>query len=291
MKRTTTIAAITIAAVLLSAMLSGCARQVDAASKSSTPSLVGTWFDDKTGTQYLFASDHLLVVPREVPGGGNAVTYSRIATDSIDVVYSGVHRVSVIDELTTDRLVLADPLTDDRQLFLSDAGRTTFASELATPAVEHASAVASITAATDIDWVADQPENLDPDWTTWSPSTLDAYAAEWDWAALKRAAAPIVATGGGANLTFTFTLERKVPSAAELETAHAALKGAAADSSAEPTAGLRYIDVGYSASKAGYDAGTLVYLPGGFIYSLGDGYAIPVGLDPATESFVPITHS
>jgi hypothetical protein len=48
--------------------------------------------------------------------------------------------------------------------------------------------------------------------------------------------------------------------------------------------------VGYSASKAAYAAGTMVYLPGGLIYSLGDGFAVAVGLDRKTQSFVPVTH-
>jgi hypothetical protein len=290
MRRTTsTIAAAACAVLALGALLSGCARQAQASPKASR--LIGTWFDDRSGTQYRFVSDTVVVVPREIPGGGNALTYSLNGTDSIDLVSGGVHRVSLIDELTPDRLVLADPITDDRQLLLRDAGRTTFASELTTAAVEHASVVASLTAPTDIMWVADMPQGKNAGWTEWSPSTLGAYTAAWDWASIKKAkSARIVATGGGANIAFTFTLERKLPTGAELKTKHAALTGPTADTSAEPTAGLKFIDVGYSGSKTEYTAGSIVYLRGGLIYSLGDGYAIPIGLDPKTKSFVPITH-
>jgi hypothetical protein len=282
-------AAVVVLAV--AACLSGCTSGA-AKTTAKTASLTGTWFDDATGAQYRFVSDSVLVVPREIPGGGNAVAYSRVGTDAIDLVYAGVHRVSVIDELTPDRLVLADPLSDQRQVLWSDAGRTAFASALATSALDHVSVIGSITAAPDIDWVADTPTDADPDWTTWSPSSLDVYAAEWDWASLMLAEGkPIVATGGGPGIAFTFTMQRVLPTKDELASARAGLTGAAANSSTEPTAGLQYIDVAYSASRTDYAAGTLVYLPGGgLIYSLGDGYAIPVGLDPATESFVPVTH-
>jgi hypothetical protein len=279
-----------VVALTAVAVLSGCTAKVaDAAAKPA--SLIGTWFDDASGAQYRFVSDSVLVVPREMPGGGNAVTYSRLGGDRIDVVYAGVHRVSIIDELTPDRLVLADPLSDERQVLMSDAGRTTFASALATAAVDHASAVGSMTVSPDILWVADAPADQDPDWTSWSPASLAAYAAEWDWGSVMRAkGAPIVASGGGPDIAFTFTLKREIPTAADLEAAHERLTAALANMSVEPTGGLPYIDVGYSASKTDYPAGTLVYLPDGLVYSLGDGYAIPVGLDPATESFVPVTH-
>jgi hypothetical protein len=280
-----------LAALALATLLTGCAGTAAKTTQKPAASLIGNWFDDVNGTQYRFVSDSVVVVPRELPGGGNALTYSRLGTDRIDIVYGAVHRVSIIDELTPQRLVLADPLSDERQLLLSDAGKTTFASQLATTAVDHASVVGSLTASPDITWVADMPQGEDPDWTTWSASSLDAYAAEWDWASLMKAkGAPIKASGGGPTIAFTFTLERTIPTAAELSAAHAKLKGPAADTSVEPTAGLKYIDVGYSASKTDYEAGTLVYFAGGFAYSLGDGYAIPVGLDLATQSFVPITH-
>jgi hypothetical protein len=290
-KRTTILTAATvIAALSLAALLPGCGGATAQAAPKPA-SLIGTWFDDLNGTQYRFVSDSIVVVPRELPGGGNALTYSRIGDDRLDILYGTVHRVSMIDTLTADSLVLADPLSDEHQLLRSDAGTTTFASQLATTAVEHANALTDVKAVPDITWVTEMPADQDPDWTSWSVSTLDAYALEWDWSAVKKAkGAPIVATGGGPNIAFAFTLERKVPTAEELMAARATLPAAVANTSVEPTAGLKFIDVGYSAAKADYAAGTLVYINGGLIYSLGDGYAIPVALDYATSSFVPVTH-
>jgi hypothetical protein len=283
------VAAAAVVVLVLGVCLSGCVRQAPPA--RSAQSLIGAWFDDRTGLQYRFVSDSVLVVPGGTSDGGNALTYSPVGTGSIDVVSGGAHRVSVIDVLTLDRLVLADPLTDERQLLLRDAGRTTFVSELAKTAVEHASTIGSITAEPDILWVADMPTGKNVDWTTWSASSLDTYASAWDWASVKRAkAAPIGTAGGGSNIAFTFTLERKPPTAAELDAARSKAGGTVTPSSAEPTAGLKYIDVGYSASKAEYAAGSLVYVRGGLIYSLGDGYAIPVCVDQKTRSFAPATH-
>jgi hypothetical protein len=272
-------------------MLTGCASPA-AGAQTRTASLIGSWFDDASGTQYRFVSDHVVVVPREIPGGGNGLTYSRVSSDTIDIVYGGVHRVSTIDTLTTELLVLADPLTDERQVLFRDAGRTAFASQLATAAVDHASVVGSFTIASDIQWVADMPTDKGATWTEWSPTTLAPYLEEWDWKSIARAkGTPIQATGGGSNIAFTFTMARKVPTGPQLDAAYTRYQAAHPGAgSAEATAGMKFIDVGYSASKLDYTAGTLVYLPGGLVLSLGDGYAIPVALDKKNKGFVPLTH-
>ena len=291
MKRSTKAAAAVLLVLVLGALLSGCASST-ARAESPGPSLIGSWFDDVTGTQYRFVSDHVVVVPREIPGGGNGLTYSRVSSDTIDIEYSGVHRVSTIDTLTPELLVLGDPLTDQRQMLYRDAGRTAFASQLATAAVDHASVVGSLTIAPDIQWIGDMPTDKSASWTEWSPATLAPYLAEWNWSQIARAKGALIqATGGGTNIAFTFTLVRKVPTGPQLDAAYTAYQSAhRGDGSTEATAGLKFIDVGYSASKLDYTAGTLVYLPGGLIFSLGDGYAIPVGFDKKNKAFVPLTH-
>jgi hypothetical protein len=264
-------------AVALCGGLAGCGKPAVA------DQLLGSWYESRTGAQYRFVSRDVLVVPDAQPGSGNAVTYSVVGDDRLDVRAAGSHRVSIIDKLTTATLVLADPLSGRTEPFFRDAAKTTFAARLASGALRHASQASSLTAGPDIVWVARKPAKA---WARdWATSTFDVYATSWDWAALKRTALPVKSAGGGDTLAFSFTFARKVPSASALASA-----SAAADPSSEPTAGRRYIDVGYSASKAAYPAGTLVYLPGGMIYSLGDGYAIAVGLDSKAEGFFPITH-
>jgi hypothetical protein len=286
MKRMTpTVAAAAVLALTLAALVSGCAPQAS----QNASRLIGTWFDDHTGSPYRFVSDTVLVEPQETAGGGNAITYTLTGTNGLDIASGGAHRVSVIDQLTPARLVLADPITDARQVLLRDAGQTRFAADLAKTAVAHASTVGSIGPSPIITWVAPMPKGKAAAWTAWPPVSLGAYASEWDWSSIKRAArVAITANGTGPDLAFAFTLQRKVPTGADLEASRTATPPA--DSSTEPTSGLKYIDVGYSASKTDYAAGTLVYLPGGLIYSLGDGYAIPIGLDAKHKSFVPLTH-
>ena len=187
--------------------------------------------------------------------------------------------------------MLSDPITGERQVLLRRAEKTSFAQQLAANAVKAARDTASITALPDIEWVASKPETDSAEWTSWSPSTLDAYAAAWDWSKIEQAKGATVRTsGGGPEMGFSFVLKRVPPTADDLAAARDNRPSSIATQSVEPTAGLTCVDVGYSAPASAYPAGTLVYLRGGLVYSLGGGYAIPVGLDPATRSFVPVTH-
>jgi len=265
-----------LVAVALLGGLASCGQPPTTADR-----LLGSWYESHSGAQYVFVSDGVLVVPSAQPGSGNAVSYAVLGSDRLDVKAGGAHRVSIIRTLTSGTLVLADPLSGRTEPFLRDPGRTGYASRLASGALRHASQVPSLSAESDIVWVAKKPATA---WARdWATSTFDVYGTAWDWSGLKRARVPVQTAGGGDTLAFSFTLQRKVPS-------RSALASASPDPSTEPTAGERYIDVGYSASKAVYPAGTLVYLQGGMIYSLGDGYAIAVGLDRKAKGFFPITH-
>jgi hypothetical protein len=113
--------------------------------------------------------------------------------------------------------------------------------------------------------------------------TLSGYGQAWDWKSLKRDKTPVASAGGGDNAGYSFAFIRKVPTDKEL-------KALAADTSIEAIPGGNRIDVGYSASKVQYPAGTVVYLPKGTILSLGDGFAIALDIDPASKSFVPRTY-
>jgi hypothetical protein len=286
MRRVWKTAAALAVAIALAVPAGGCAS----ASAAQSGQLLGSWFDDVSGSQYRFVSDTVVVVPRQAAWGGNAQTYS-LTDGRLEIVSGTERRVSMVAALTSDRLVLADPITGEQQVLLRHAERTAFAKGLAEGAVNAAKDAGSITAIPEIAWVAKKPEGDHADWTSWAPSTLDAYAAAWDWTTIERAkGVPVRTSGGGSDMGFAFTMQRVPPTPEELAAALADPPASVATSSVEPTAGLSRIDVGYSASKDDYPAGTLVYLPGGLVYSLGSGYAIPVGLDAATRSFVPLTH-
>ncbi len=262
--------------------LGGCASRGPQTGVSSA--ILGTWYDSRSGAQYRFLPDGVLVVPTPQAGSGNAVAFKLLGDGGLDVTTGDTHRVSLISTLTAGELVLTDPVTGRAQPLLRDPGATAYASSLARTAIVHLGDAALYSADTTITWVANRPSGKGSEWTNWPTSTMDVYLQSWDWAGLKRTADPITSAGNGDTMGYSFTLRRTVPS-------EATLTATWTDESIEPTAGLPLIDVGYSAAKAEYPAGALVYLPGGMIYSLGDGYAIPVGRDPKAETFVPLTHN
>lgn len=261
-------------------LTTGCATS---SSASPSQALLGTWFEDRTGAEYQFVSDSLLVVPHAQPGGGNAVTYRLLGGNQLDVVANGAHHVSQIAELTPASLALADPLTGGRQIFYREPTRTAFARGLEQGALAHARAMATLAADPSIVWVAARPRGKSGVWGAWPTSTMDTYGSAWDWSAVHTSTVPATAAGGGDAIAYSFTLRRTVPS-------QDYLAGLVVGDSVEPTAGAPKIDVGYSATMVPYAAGTLVYLPKGLVYSLGDGYAIAVGVAPKAKGFYPLTH-
>lgn len=261
--------------------LAGCSRAQAQASPSAK--LLGTWYDSSSASEYRFVSDSLLVVSHTQTDGGNAVTYRILDGDMLDIDSGTGHRVSRIQSVTTDTLTLTDPISGRQQRLLRDVSRTERVKSMETSALAAASNFATLTPDPTIVWVAKKPTGTGSEWTDWAPTTLSAYGTAWDWAALARDDATVLTSGGGDTMGYSFSFSRKAPSSQQL-------KALLADTGIEATAGLQHIDVGYSASKAKYAAGTLVYLPGGLIYSLGDGFAIGVAIDRKTESFVPSTH-
>lgn len=262
--------------------IAGCVRPQ--AQSSPASKLLGTWYDSRTGDEYKFISDSMLVVPHVQPGGGNAVTYRILDGDKLDILSSGSHHVSVIDRVTADRLTLADPITASKQYFYRSMSRTQYIKSIEASALAAASQLGTIGAYPSIVWVAKEPKGKGAEWVDWSPTTMTGYGTAWNWSTLKRDKKPALTWGAGPTMGYSFSFTRKVPTPKQL-------KAFQKDTSIEATAGLSHIDVGYSASKAQYPAGTLVYLPGGLIYSLGDGFAIGVALDRKAESFVPLTHN
>lgn len=285
MRGSTAVSAALALLLASAAVLSGCsAVAVHVASQPAIApqQLLGTWYDARTGAQYRFVSDRLLVLPRRV-FGGNAVAYTFSPPNSIDVVVGGAHHAIVVKKLTAEELVLTDPVTGVDQSLARGLGSSAFAKRLAWQAKQHAASIASFTADPTIVLAAKPPKGPASEWTTWSPSSLDDYAMAWDWRTLRRVSAPVATSGGGAEAGYSFTFVRQVPKASDMATAQA-------NASEILTSGAHYVDVGYSATKADYPAGTLVYLGGGFIYSLGDGYAIAVTTDSVNKAFVPVTH-
>jgi hypothetical protein len=268
--------------VLLMVALGGCAR-AQAASTASTP-LLGTWFDNESGGEYQFISDTLLVVPHTQSGGGNAVTYQILDGNKLDILTGTSHRVSIIESMSADAMVLREPVSGVRQRLFRDITRTRHIKTIEKKALAAASDFATVTADATIVWAAPKPTGKGTEWTDWAPTTITTYGTSWDWSHLQRDKTPARTSGGGDAMGYSFGFTRIVPTAAQLDAIYA-------DTSIEATGGQRHIDVGYSAGKAKYAAGTMVYLPGGLIYSLGDGYAIRVGLDRKNESFVPITRN
>ena len=269
------------AAIALLALV-GCSHSQ--AQSSASAKLLGTWYDSQSGDEYKFISDSVLVVPHPQAGGGNAVTYRILGGDNLDIFSSGSHHVSVIDSLSADSLALTDPINGARQYFYRSMAKTAHAKSLETSALAAASEFGTITPDPTIVWVAKKPTGKGSEWVDWAPSTLSAYGTAWDWSTLKRDKTPVRTSGGGSAMGYSFTFARKVPTPQQLETLYQ-------DTSIETTAGLSRIDVGYAVSKAKYPAGTMVYLPGGLIYSLGDGYAIAVGVDRKAQAFFPLTHN
>lgn len=277
--RSTFIAAIAALALLT---MTGCVLERPQASPSSA--ILGTWHDSRTGAPYRFLPDGVLVVPTPQPGSGNAVSFKLLGDGSLDVTAGGTHRVSLISTLTAGELVLTDPVTGRSQPLVRDPAKTAYASNLARSAIAHLGDAEVSSADTTITWVARRPSGKDSDWTDWSTTTIDTYFQSWDWTGLKRTVDAVRVAGTGQAKGYSFTLRRTVPS-------EATLTATWTNDSIEPTAGLPLIDVGYSSAKAEYPAGALVYLPGGLIYSLGDGYAIAVGRDQKAKAFVPLTHN
>jgi hypothetical protein len=260
--------------------LAGCARAQ--AQSSDSGSLRGTWFESQNGGEYQFIGDSVLVLPKTQATGGNAVTYRLLDGDKLDVTSGESHFVSRITSLTADTLLLTDPVTGTRQRFYRNLSRTAHVRSLEATAASKVSRFATMTTEPTIIWAADKPTGKGTQWTSWSPKTLAVYGRAWDWTALKRDRTPMKSSGVGATRGYSFSFDRKMPTAEKLLAFNE-------ENSVEATMGLRYIDVGYSASKAQYPAGVMVYLPTGLVYSLGDGYAIAVGLDRKGQAFVPLT--
>lgn len=268
-----------LAALLAASWLSGCGpKQPTTAEK-----LMGTWYEGQTGAQYQFLTDSVLVVPHAQANGGNAVMYKLLQGDRLDIDAGASHHVSMIQTLTPQVLALADPLSGTVQPFYRDVTKTAFMRSIASRAASAAAQIETMTVDPTIVWVAPKPEGKGAEWTAWSPMTLNGYGQAWDWGALKRDSSPVAMAGGGDSAGYSFSFTRKVPTSQ-------ALKGLAADTSIEAIPGKGHIDVGYSASKANYRAGTVVYLPGGLILCLGDGFAVGIDVDKKTETFVPRTH-
>lgn len=271
---------ILISVVVLGTLV-GCARHLQ---PTTAEMLHGTWYETRTGDAYDFTDGSLLIVPHAQAGGGNAVTYSLVSGDRLDIQTAGSHRVSNIVTITPALLVLADPASNFQQRFVRDSAKTDLAKSLQVGALTAASQMPTLTTEPMITWVAPQPQGKGTEWTLWMTTSIDGYAQAWDWASLKPDRGAILTTGTGDSKAYTFSFTRKVPT-------EQYLRKYAADTSIEASAGLSHIDIGYSASKAAYPAGELVYLPGGLIYSLGNGYALAVTLDPKSEAFMPVTHN
>lgn len=275
---------------ILRALLVACLLTIPAgcASRQKTPSmsdrLHGTWYESRTGSAYDFATGSLLLIPHAQPTGGNAVNYTILPGDRLDVLSGpATHKVSDIATVSATTLVLADPMTGFRQTFVRDPGKTLFAKQIEAGAKAAVSQIATIMVSPQVVWVSPQPTGKGAEWTTWSTSTISNYAHVWDWASVRRDATPAGGSGTGESAVYTFSFTRKLPS-------DASLKKYAADNDFDATPGLTHIDVGYSASMATYPSGTFVYLPKGMVLSLGDGYVIGVALDRKNENFVPATH-
>jgi hypothetical protein len=260
--------------------IAGCARAQAQAPESAT--LLGTWFESQNGGEYRFIGDNVLVLPKKQATGGNAVTYRVLDGDKLDVLSGQSHYVSEITSLTTDTLVLTDPATGTRQHYYRSLSRTRHVNSIESTAASKVSRFATMTIQPQIVWVAEKPSGKGTQWTSWSPRTLGTYGKAWAWTTLKRDRTPVKVSGHGDLRGYSFSFDRKTPTAEQLSAFNE-------EGSVEATTGLQHVDVGYSVSKTEYAAGTMVYLPTGLIFSLGDGYAIAVGLDRRGQSFVPLT--
>jgi hypothetical protein len=269
-------------ALLAFAAVAGCGSS-HVSAESPARSLLGAWYDSASGAEYQFMSGSIVIVPHAQADGGNAATYRILEGNKLDIVSGTSHHVSLIETITPESMTLADPLGGFKQHFCRSLTKTRHLKSLEASALAAASNFATTAPEPEIVWVAPKPTGKGAEWVDWAPTTLSSYATAWEWTKLARDQTPARTAGAGDSRGYSFTFTRRVPTAEQLQ-------DVLAESSIDATAGQARIDVGYSASKANYSAGTLVYLPGGLIYSLGDGFAIPVGFDWKRESFVPATH-
>ncbi len=250
------------------------------AASTSSP-LLGTWYESRTGAPYRFVSASMLVVPHTQTGGGNAVEYRILDGDKLDIIADGSHRVSIIKSANSQGFVLEDPLSGKDQPFLRDSTKTAFVHSMEASAQLAISNFETTTPDPTIVWLAPRPK--DAEWPDWNAGSIAAYGVTWDWGGIVRDGTPIRVSGVGDASGYSFTFSRRVPTAKQL----AAVDG---DTGIATTPGSAKIDVGYSAAAVRYPAGTMVYLPSGLVYSLGDGFAMGVALDKENQSFLPLTH-
>ena len=282
-RRTSWIFTLAVLAVMatVALSLSGCLLRPKAADVSNE--LSGTWYESRTGAPYRFLSSSMLVVPHSQAGGGNAVEYKILDGDQLDFITNGSHRISIIKSITPQALILADPLSGAEEPFCRDATKTLFVRSMEASAKAAISDYATTTPDSSIVWLAPKPTGQDSEWTSWDPTSMATYGTIWDWGGIARDATPILVSGIGDASGYSFGFTRKVPTTKQI----AALDG---DTGITGLPGYSHIDVGYSEAAAQYPAGTMVYLPSGLIYSLGDGFAIGVTLDRINKGFLPLTH-
>ena len=284
MRRTSRIGTVVALAVLALAVLSLSGWLFRPKAPSMSDRLSGTWYESRTGAPYRFLSSSMLVVPHAQAGGGNAVEYKVVDGNQLDIITDGSHRVSIIKSITPQTLTLADPLSGVEQPFYRTATKTRFVHALEASAAAALSDFGATTPNPHIVWLAPKPTAKTADWTGWDANSIAAYGTAWDWRGTTRDATPVLVSGIGDASGFSFGFARHAPTTQQL----AALEG---DTGIVCVPGASHIDVGYSEAAAKYPAGTMVYLPSGLIYSLGNGFAVGVRPDELNKGFVPLTHN
>jgi hypothetical protein len=274
-----------LALVVLTSIAAGCAGQT--AAPATYARLKGAWYQSATGLKYDFASPTLLVLPSMQPNGGNTIKYEILAGNKIALTQNGATKVEVIERLDEQVLVTRDPANGKAETYFRDLGKTAFAqtrAKIAAGALTALKRFPTIGPRSKIVWTTAPPSGSVSPWPSWPTSSIARYRTAWDWSTVKRSSSDVKVSGSGVNAGYAVVFERSVPTAKDLAT-YSARTGLIADP------GGPLIEVGYSAATAKYPAGTFVYVRGGLIYSLGDGYALGVLIGPTeARAFAPYTY-
>jgi len=249
--------------------------------------LKGVWYESTEGLKYDFASETQIVLPSAQSNGSNTVQYSILDNSRLSLTYDGGTQILEIKRLDGQELVTHNPTTGADKTYFRDFNKTALAqarAKMANGALAALKRFPTIDPRPEIVWTVAPPSGNVPPWPTWPTSTIERYKTAWDWNDVRRSQSDVKISGSGADAGYGVAFQRSVPTTDELA-AYYARTGQVVDP------GGPLIDVGYSASKAKYPAGTFIYVKGGMLYSLGDGYALGLRIGQTEDrAFAPYTY-
>lgn len=270
--------------VLLAVSTTGCSSLN---SKMTYSGLKGVWYLTSTGGRYDFVSETRLVMPSVQKDGGNAIAYGILPGNKLELNIGGATQVVDIKKLDANQLVVGDFSGGADRTYVRNLNDTAWFKERAKIADGALSALkrfGQISPSPKIVWIVDPPSGDIQPWPLWSTSSLARYRDAWNWDNIKRSSSDVKSQGSGDSAGYSVSFRRAVPTTQDVA-AYLVKTGQTVE------AGGPFVDVGYSLSKAKYPAGAFLYVGGGLLYSLGDGYAMKLKIGPGeAQGFTPYTY-